>query len=178
MARRTHREMTMEEFEALQIAEERMETVQRMADEEGGATISFVPVPEKAKTIDAFDRVELPAPIVDAASGRHLAPVPFEPAPSRKSTGWTAERQRDFIHALAETGSVHLAARATGISARSAYRLRVRSQPFARAWTWRSSLLSAASPHSRSTARSTAARNSSSRTACSFPKSACRATAC
>ena len=134
MARRARREMTFEEFDALEVAEERMEMIQSMADEEGGPRITMVPVSEKAESVDAFDSVELPAPVVDPASGRHLAPVPFDPVPSRKSRGWSAERQRTFIRALAETGSVHLASRATGLSARSAYSLRVRSQAFARAW--------------------------------------------
>ena len=130
---RGRREMTMEEYEAMEVAEERIARVQHTADEEGGPRLSMVPVSGKAETAGTWEPVELPAPVVDPG-GRHLAPVPFEPVPSRKATGWTVRRQRDFINALAETGSVHLAARATGISARSAYRLRVRSQPFARAW--------------------------------------------
>jgi hypothetical protein len=43
-------------------------------------------------------------------------------------------RQRIFIESLAETGSVHLSARSAGLSARSAYGLRVRSTEFAAAW--------------------------------------------
>jgi len=38
--------------------------------------------------------------------------------------GWTAERQRRFLTILADTGQVSLAARAVGVSPRSAYRLR------------------------------------------------------
>ena len=133
MARKAHREMTMDEFDAWLAAEDRTEIIHSMADEEGGPRVTMVPVPSKAEKIEAFDPVELPAPILDA-SGRRLASVPFEPVPSRKSVGWSADRQRTFIQALAETGSVHLAARATGLSARSAYSLRVRSQSFARAW--------------------------------------------
>jgi hypothetical protein len=134
MARyRRSKEMTFEEYEDWCSAVSRFETVQEVADEEGGPMISMVPVPAKGEEVASFDKVEVPQAIVDS-EGRHLAPVPFDPVPSRKTKGWTAERQRTFIQALAETGSVHLAPRAAVISARSAYRLRVRSQPFARAW--------------------------------------------
>lgn len=50
--------------------------------------------------------------------------------------GWTAERQRNFLVTLAETGSVSEACIQSGISARSAYRLRQRphATAFADAW--------------------------------------------
>jgi len=50
--------------------------------------------------------------------------------------GWTPERQHDFITALAETGCVAEAARAVGMTARSAYKLRVRADAniFRQAW--------------------------------------------
>ena len=50
--------------------------------------------------------------------------------------GWTAERQRTFLAALADTGRVLVAAEAAGISPRSCYRLRrhPRGAAFARAW--------------------------------------------
>lgn len=53
-----------------------------------------------------------------------------------RSNGWTAERQRVFLAALAETGSVSTACIAAGITARSAYRLRAdpRGAAFAAAW--------------------------------------------
>ncbi|MCW4461959.1 hypothetical protein OK349_09595 [Sphingomonas sp. BT-65] len=38
--------------------------------------------------------------------------------------GWTAERQRSFLRALADTGCISEAAHITGITPRSAYRLR------------------------------------------------------
>ena len=67
-----------------------------------------------------------------------VAAMPFdgiELEPSRKRlAGWSAERQKLFLIALAETGSVHLAADAARLSARSAYLLRVRSLAFAKAW--------------------------------------------
>lgn len=51
--------------------------------------------------------------------------IPFNAVPLRKRhDGWTAERQTDFIDALAETGCVTDAARRVGKSRNSAYRLR------------------------------------------------------
>jgi hypothetical protein len=52
----------------------------------------------------------------------------------KRLAGWSAERQRLFLENLAETGSVHLAAAAARLTARSAYRLRARSPAFAAAW--------------------------------------------
>lgn len=50
--------------------------------------------------------------------------------------GWTAERQRTFLAALADTGCVSLAAEAADITPRSCYRLRrhPRAGAFAQAW--------------------------------------------
>jgi hypothetical protein len=66
-------------------------------------------------------------------------PLAFEPIPSASSRhdGWTAERQRGFIDALATIGMVSAAARAVGMSRKSAYALRDRAGPesgFACAW--------------------------------------------
>lgn len=61
----------------------------------------------------------------------------FTPVPARsRRDGWTAERQRSFIAALARTGRVGKAAAAAGMSRESAYRLRRRegAQGFAAAW--------------------------------------------
>lgn len=61
----------------------------------------------------------------------------FDPAPGRaRKDGWTADRQRAFIAALAETGSINEAARAAGMSREGAYRLRRRrgAESFAAAW--------------------------------------------
>jgi hypothetical protein len=67
-----------------------------------------------------------------------LDPIAFgghELRPTRnRLTGWSAIRQRYFLATLAETGSVHLAADAARLSARSAYHLRTRSPSFAKAW--------------------------------------------
>ena len=64
-------------------------------------------------------------------------PLRFAPVPvRRRRDGWTAEKQIAFIETLAETGCVTTAARAVGMSARSAYRLAARSdaREFAEAW--------------------------------------------
>ncbi|MGZ8361863.1 MAG: hypothetical protein ACXWUX_15200 [Allosphingosinicella sp.] len=51
-------------------------------------------------------------------------PPPFDPVPTRvRRDGWTPERQRAFIAALAETLCVDRAACAVGLSRESAYRL-------------------------------------------------------
>jgi uncharacterized protein YdbL (DUF1318 family) len=64
--------------------------------------------------------------------------IPFDPVPSRtrRKDGWTPERQRGFIAALARCGSVTAAAKHVGMSASSAYRLldRKGSESFAEAW--------------------------------------------
>jgi len=65
-------------------------------------------------------------------------PIPFDPVPRlrKRRDGWTEERQRAFIAALAECGSVSLAARAVGMSRKSAYRLLEApgADSFAEAW--------------------------------------------
>lgn len=48
--------------------------------------------------------------------------------------GWTPARQRTFLRALSETGCVRDACARAGISNTSAYRMKKRSAPFARAW--------------------------------------------
>lgn len=61
-----------------------------------------------------------------------FAPVPVRP----RRDGWTAERQRTFVAVLAETGLVTVAARAAGMSERSAHRLALREDAgdFCDAW--------------------------------------------
>jgi acetyl esterase/lipase len=70
---------------------------------------------------------------------RDLVTPDFEPVPSasRRHDGWTPERQRLFIEALSKIGMVSAAARAVGMSRKSAYALLERAGPesgFARAW--------------------------------------------
>lgn len=62
-----------------------------------------------------------------------FAPVPLARA---RRDGWTPEKQRGFIAALAQTGVVAKAARAVGMGVTSAYALRARpgGEGFARAW--------------------------------------------
>lgn len=66
-------------------------------------------------------------------------PFPFEPVPSasNRHDGWTPERQRALILALARIGMISPAARAVGMSRKSAYDLLKRAGPdsgFAKAW--------------------------------------------
>lgn len=61
----------------------------------------------------------------------------YTPAKLRaRHDGWTAEWQRTFLSALAETGCISEAAHAAQIAPRSAYRLRNHPDgtAFARAW--------------------------------------------
>jgi hypothetical protein len=64
-------------------------------------------------------------------------PPPFTPVPVRpRRDGWTPERQRAFIAALAETRSATGAARAVGMTREGAYQLRAKAgaASFAAAW--------------------------------------------
>lgn len=58
------------------------------------------------------------------------------PAPVQPRAHWTPAKQRIFLHALLETGSVARAARAAGMSRSSAHRLRLRlaGTMFDRTW--------------------------------------------
>ena len=62
-----------------------------------------------------------------------FVPVPRE---YNRHDGWTEDRQRRFIAALADTGSVHAACKAVNMSQAGAYYLRRRpgSESFRRAW--------------------------------------------
>ncbi len=71
-----------------------------------------------------------------ADSPRRQVPV-FTPVPVRaRKDGWTAERQREFIRLLHVMRNIGKAAKAVGMSRRSAYRLRERpgAESFAAAW--------------------------------------------
>lgn len=66
-------------------------------------------------------------------------PLPdFIPVPRRRDRhdGWTAERQRGFIEALADTGSVRAAAHAVNMAPEGAYMLRrhPQAESFCKAW--------------------------------------------
>ncbi|MBD2841605.1 hypothetical protein [Erythrobacter rubeus] len=61
----------------------------------------------------------------------------FTPVPIKhRSDGWTAERQHDFIEALADTGSVEAACKHVNMSTVGAYRIRrlPEGESFAKAW--------------------------------------------
>jgi hypothetical protein len=63
---------------------------------------------------------------------------PFAPVPRlrERHDGWTPERQRDFVEALADTGSVRAAAHAVNMAPEGAYQLRrhPEAQEFRKAW--------------------------------------------
>ena len=149
MARRAKREFTIDDYDAWKKAGDKVEKVAEAAEEGGGPRLSLVPVPEQndAWPTDLLPPIPPPACLgegdqLQAGGGAGAAPpvdpMPFDGIPledSRKRlAGWSADRQRLFLTALAETGSVHLAAEAARLNARGAYRLRLRSPAFARAW--------------------------------------------
>jgi len=128
MASRARRDMSLEEFDAWCNARREVADTNQACDEEGGPRVSLVPNPRSVPLDILPDEVTITAPAPPPGT------IAFAPEPSRKAGGWSAERQRLFIEALAETGSIHVASRTAGLSARSAYGLRVRSAPFAAAW--------------------------------------------
>lgn len=70
-------------------------------------------------------------------TGTTPEPTDYTPvALTPRRDGWTADRQRKFLAAIAETGCISHACLAAGITARSAYRLRAdpRGKAFAAAW--------------------------------------------
>src|SRR5690606_22290571 len=77
------------------------------------------------------DPTEIRVPVA-AEQLPSFTPVPVKP----RHDGWTAERQRAFIGALADTGSVSRAARYVNMSPEGAYYLRRRpgAEGFRRAW--------------------------------------------
>jgi hypothetical protein len=106
---------TAEEFEA------RLDSLVRMSDE---------------------DLAAMGIAVAEVTSAPAL-PAAFEPVPvRRRHDGWTADKQRDFIAALAETGCVSEACAEVGITPRSAYRLREhpKGAAFRAAWDHAQSL--------------------------------------
>jgi hypothetical protein len=83
-------------------------------------------------------------PVTDDPAATIL-PEPPSTGLRHRHNGWTADRQRQFIATLANTGSVTEAARAAGIAVRSAYRLRHHPQGHAFARAWEAALMTAAS---------------------------------
>lgn len=60
--------------------------------------------------------------------------MPSPPLCRQRTTGWTADRQRQFITDLRELGCVRAACARAGLSRASAYKLRDRSESFAKVW--------------------------------------------
>jgi len=73
-----------------------------------------------------------PAPSLPPGAVLEFSPVPV----AARQDGWTLEKQRAFIEALADSGSVPAAAKAVGMGVEGAYRLRRRrdAAAFAEAW--------------------------------------------
>jgi hypothetical protein len=130
--------MTVAEFDAWSAARTSFREVQASADECGGPMLSLVSEPDQQ---DAWP-TDLLAPAAPdsslASEAQTITAMPFDGVDLSDSrnrlAGWSADRQRIFLSALAETGSVHLASNHARLSARSAYRLRTRSPAFASAW--------------------------------------------
>jgi hypothetical protein len=86
------------------------------------------------------DPTEIRTPLAEMeAAGHHLPQemTAFEPVPRKfRHDGWTPERQRAFIAALADTGSVKRACRQINMSPEGAYHLRRQrgAEGFRRAW--------------------------------------------
>jgi hypothetical protein len=138
MARRGYKakDMTNEQFDAWCEASDRIDSVQDMADEQGGPILSLVPVPlPEHNYVAATDYLP---PAQQPEGEPPMVAEPFDevelPDSRKRFAGWSAERQRVFLEHLAETGSVHTAASAARLSARGAYHLRTRSPAFAKAW--------------------------------------------
>lgn len=86
------------------------------------------------------DPTEIRTPLAEMkAAGHHLPQemTAFEPVPRKfRHDGWTPARQKAFIAALADTGSVKRACAAVGMTAVGAYLLRRQpgAKSFAAAW--------------------------------------------
>lgn len=108
-------------------ASDALEAMQVATGEVGGPVVSRAPLPLHLP-------VEFEPDSFEVIPNAHPGSIAFDPQPSRFQQGWTAERQMIFIERLAETGTVHAASKSSGLTARSAYRLRARSARFAAAW--------------------------------------------
>ena len=138
--------------------------LERMSDGELAAVgVTIRPAPAPA-----------PTPATDPAPA--FAPVPVR----ARHDGWTVDRQRTFIAALAETGCVSEACGEVGITARSAYRLRAHpgAAAFRELGTMPSRSLRRGSPLWPGNAPSTAPPNDCSRMASWWPNGGGQAIAC
>lgn len=73
---------------------------------------------------------------MDQQPSRNPPPRPAPAAPPLRRAHWTPAKQRIFLAALHDTGSVAYAAKAAGMSPSSAHRLRARLKgtPFDQTW--------------------------------------------
>jgi hypothetical protein len=135
MARPQHRELSVEEFHAWSDRADRARAICAAADEGGGPALSLVPAEQREQ---AWPTDLIADPAEDSNEPHGQDATPFDgvalPETRKRLAGWSADRQRLFLAALAETGSVHLASSEARLSARSAYHLRTRSPAFAAAW--------------------------------------------
>jgi len=99
------------------------------------------PLPQAAAPPPALIPASAPeAPEAEPALDAHgFDPAAYQWLPvlrKPRKDGWTPQRQRDFIAALAETGCVEQAAREVSMTSRSCYRLRRApgAENFAAAW--------------------------------------------
>ena len=101
--------------------------------------MAYNPDPDYIPFDVLLDRVQAEAdahpfdPATDDTDPLAFTPVPLVRA---RHNGWSAIRQRKFLELLAQSGTVAQAAKAVGMSAKSAYALRKRpgAESFAKAW--------------------------------------------
>ena len=120
-------QMDTDGFMAWMKASDAVDEMQAATGETGGPVVSMTPRPLHLP-------MEIEPDSFEVIPNAHPGAIAFDPQASRLQQGWTAERQMIFIERLAETGTVHAASKSSGLSARSAYRLRARSARFAAAW--------------------------------------------
>ena len=97
--------------------------------------LALPPLPLPAPALSAPAEAPSDPGTADAAADDPLGFVPVVPRHAMHN-GWTAERQRGFIQALADTGSVQAACDAVGMRTGGAYRLRRQpgAEGFRAAW--------------------------------------------
>src|SRR5215211_4148699 len=98
MVLRVKGDMTVDEFDRWSNANQDVDQVMIAAAEEGGPRVSLVPEPLSVPLDVLPDAVALLVPAPEPGV------FPFKPEPSRKTGGWSADRQRLYIETLAETG--------------------------------------------------------------------------
>jgi hypothetical protein len=99
------------------------------------------PTPSAQSLVPASPSTPLAHAVKGVPAGAQYNAPPFDPVPVRpRRDGWTPERQRLFIEALAATACVEDAARAVGMSATSAYNLCARPDAVAFRAAWDAAL--------------------------------------